>query len=260
MATGELAGCHVVITRPRHQAAALAQGIEQRGGGTRLVPVLQILPAEDAAAARRTFHQLANYHLCIFISRNAVEHGLALLPAHQPWPGETAVAAVGHSTARALRDRGITVAITPEHEYSTEGLLAHPQLQALSGQRILIVRGVGGREVLASQLRARGAQVDYVEVYRRALPEVDVAPLVTDLRQHVVDFIVVTSSEGLQNLFTLLGPAQAPLLYSAVFVVLSERTAQTARDMGIEPKPLVAAPASDDGIIATLIEAWSRRT
>ncbi len=257
MATPELAGCHVVVTRPARQAAPLAQGISDLGGKVLLVPVLDIGPPEDLDRARQSLAALSHYQFCIFISRNAVEHGLPLMPAG-PWPPGTVVAAVGNSTANALRAHHLAVDITPDHDFSSEGLLAHPRLQSLTGVRVLIVRGVGGREELAHQLRARGAHVDYVEVYRRLLPATDTGALLENLRHAAVDFIVVTSSEGLHNLFSLVGSDSAELLKSVRFIVFSDRIAHAARALGVRPAPLVTASASDEGVIDTLLGAWRK--
>jgi uroporphyrinogen-III synthase len=46
-------------------------------------------------------------------------------------------------------------------------LLLHPALQSVADEKILIVRGVGGRGYLADELRRRGAKVDFCEVYQR---------------------------------------------------------------------------------------------
>ena len=63
--------------------------------------------------------------------------------------------------------------IAPAQGMNTEALLKLPELHQIDGQRFLILRGVGGRETLATQLRARGAHVDYAECYRRVEPILD---------------------------------------------------------------------------------------
>ena len=47
-----LAGLNIVVTRPREQAAQLAQRIEQAGGKAILFPLLEISPVADALIAR----------------------------------------------------------------------------------------------------------------------------------------------------------------------------------------------------------------
>ena len=60
----------------------------------------------------------------------------------------------------------------------SEGLLALPELANVAGNRIVIFRGAGGRELLHSMLAARGARVEQIECYRRARPVTDAAGLI----------------------------------------------------------------------------------
>jgi uroporphyrinogen-III synthase len=56
----------------------------------------------------------------------------------------------------------------------SEALLGLPALREAIARRprVLIVRGVGGRELLAERLAEQGASVDYLELYRRCLPHI----------------------------------------------------------------------------------------
>src|SRR5690606_23076345 len=99
----------------------------------------------------------------IFASIAAVEHGL---PRVRSRIGETRIAAIGAATANALRTAGVRVDAVPDREES-EGLLELPAFHDMTGATVWIVRGRGGRGLLAETLRARGADVAFVEVYER---------------------------------------------------------------------------------------------
>lgn len=245
---GSLAGLRVLVTRPRHQAAGLAARIEGLGGTALRFPVIDILPAAEPERAALAMQSLEASGVAIFVSPNAVEHGLALLgraPSRLP-----RIVAVGESTAAALEGAGLGPVLRPESGSTSEALLALPELaeQAIADTAVLIVRGVGGRELLGETLSKRGARVTYAEVYRRARPQAPGLPPEA-AGAHAV---VVTSAEGLDNLLALAGEA-AGRLREAGFVVASERIARHARDLGVTNEPVVAAGAGDAELLDALL-------
>lgn len=247
-----LAGLRVLVTRPRHQSAALAKRIEAHGGTAIRFPVIEILPARDVEAARAIMAAIDDYDLAIFISPNAVEHGLAMAPSA---PRRARVAAVGETSAAALETAGIAGVLHPADGASSEALLALPELGAdsMSGSRVVIVRGEGGRGLLGCTLSKRGAEVTYAEVYRRARPAVDAGEVAERGRAGGIDAIVVTSVEGIENLFEMLGSDNAQWLAHAGYVVASERVASRARALGVREEPLVADGAGDEALVEALI-------
>lgn len=249
--TAALAGVGVLVTRPRHQSDNLVALIEARGGRAIRLPVIDIAPAADADAARASMMLLDECYLAIFTSANAVEQGLALLDRV---PARARVAAVGARSAAALEKAGFECVLHPRQGASSEALLALDSLAAevLRGQRILIVRGEGGRELLGRTLSERGAEVHHAEVYRRARPRVDTTYVVDEGRAGAVDVIVATSVEGLENLFAMLGESEAGWLESAAYVVLSARIAACARRLGVRTPPVVVERADDQGIVDAL--------
>lgn len=253
----DLAGCHVVVTRPRAQSESLIRWIEDLGGEVLDFPVLATR-AVDGPVPQRSLAGLAEFDLVIFISANAVRHFLPDILGEGGWPRGVATGAVGAATARAMSALGVNPDLIPETEFTSEGLLALPELADVSDRRILIVRGEGGRETLAETLQQRGAQLAYAEVYRRCLPDTDPAPLADWLQQQRVNFIVITSGEGLKNLFTLMGSRWRRALRQARFIVFSRRLAAAARDLGIASEPVVTNIPSDKGIIDALVANWDQ--
>lgn len=244
--TVPLAGRSVLVTRPAHQAATLAQAIETAGGEAILFPALAIeaIPAAQLATA---LVGLREADAVIFISPNAARFGMAAISA---LPASARVFAVGPGTARALAQAGRPDCIVPPGQDS-EALLALPELARVDGQRIVIVRGVGGRPLLADTLTARGAAVRYLECYRRVRPEADAAPLLSRWQAGGVDAVTVASAETLTNLMLMLGDAGAPLLAATPLFAPHEKIAASARALGLAHA--LATPGGDAGLVDGMI-------
>ena len=251
-AAGPLAGKTIVITRPRAQAAPLAEGIAALGGQPLIFPLLEIAAATDPQPLAAAVARLADYTLAVFISPNAVDYSLPVILARGAWPAGLLLAAVGQGTVRALVAHGVTGCIAPSERFDSEALLELPELAAgrVVGKRVAIFRGDGGRELLAETLRARGAEVDCVTCYRRSGPADGVAPLLAAWRAGKLDALTVSSSEGLRYLVDLLdGEGRRYLQKTPVFVPHA-RIAESARALGLSN--IILTAAADAGILAGL--------
>ncbi|MDH5184764.1 MAG: uroporphyrinogen-III synthase [Gammaproteobacteria bacterium] len=254
----DLAGLHVVVTRPRGQEQTLCELIEAAGGVSLHYPVLEIEDSPQQAQLATQFQQLAGFDLIIFISPNAVARGMNIINAQGGLPEGLQTATVGRGSGRELkRILGRESDIVPTKQFNSEGLLALPAMQPMAGKRVMIVRGEGGRELLAQTLRERGAEVEYAEVYRRSRPEVDNSTLMHAWARNEIDIIVLTSGEGLRNLYDMVGQLGRQWLRKTPILVINERLVQLARELGIDQTPIIAAEASDNGIVAAL-GAWHR--
>jgi uroporphyrinogen-III synthase len=239
----------VLVTRAAHQASGLAGLIESQGGRAICFPALEIGSARDSASALELLQQ--HWDLAVFISPNAVRYAVELLAGGRLQSHQ--IAAVGEATARALRNTGMPADLIPQHRYDSEGLLALPELQQLRNRRVLIVRGEGGRRLLGDSLRARGAKVGYAEVYQRMKPVVDPAVLLQHW-QADVDIVTATSAEVLDNLVAMLGEPGAPLLRLTPLLVISERMAARARELGF--KQVLQASGADDASVMKALCEW----
>lgn len=203
-----LSGLNVLITRPAAQAAGLQQALEAAGASCLSLPLIAIKPLGDEVAIQRLRDRvlaLDNYHCLIFVSNNAVLFGGEVINDYWPqFPLGVQVIAIGPTTAEAARE---TLSCEVSHAHSgmtSEDILRLPQLQALSGKRIGIVRGQGGRELLADSLRDRGAVVDYLEAYGRDPIEYEGDDFCEKLRAAGVNVLSVSSGESLDRLSELL--------------------------------------------------------
>jgi len=250
-----LAGVRVLVTRPRDQAENLARLIEARGGEAIRFPVIEIVEPRDTRALLAIIDGLTDFALAIFISPNAVNRAMNLILARGGLPKTTRVACVGRGSARELKHFGIDKTIVPPHRFDSEALLELPELQQVAGKRIVIFRGEGGRELLGDTLRARGAEIEYAECYRRLRPNTDTTPLLRRWARGEIDIVSVTSVDGLRNLFDMVGKTGQPWLIRTPVVVVSERMAQVCRELGFTTEPRVAATAGDEAILEA-IQTW----
>lgn len=253
----ELAGVRVLVTRPAHQAAGLCELIQQHGGEALRVPALLIRDLSQDLALGHTLDRLADFQLLIFISPNAVQLGLAAINARGGLPEHITLATVGEGSARALRQAlGRGPDLVPAEHFDSEGLLALPALQRLAGQKVCILRGEGGRTLLAETLQARGAELTQLRLYRR---EQAPSPPDLDLTLQNTDIITTTSVEVLECLYGLTPPALRPALLRKPLVVVSERSVAVARELGFDQAVWLAKRAADQAILEVLMEWASKR-
>lgn len=244
-----LTGLSVLVTRPLPQGEILCTAIGERGGTARSFPALEIQQLTTCVTA--------TYDLAIFVSVNAVQHGLTLFAAHP----ELRLAAIGRATAAAMKQAGRPPHVVPEADFNSEALLAHPDL--LSGQirRVVIVRGQGGRELLHETLSARGVEVHSCEVYRRVLPRIDPSALdaLTQFwTEEGIEAVTVTSIETLHNLWSLLPAELRTRLRTTPLLVASGRIAQAASELGLSGTVIDAGGADDASMLGALTN-WHAR-
>ena len=244
-----LAGRGIVVTRPAHQAAHLVELITAVGGNPILFPVIEIVAVGDPQPLRALIDRLDQFDIAIFISPNAVNQALNLIKAWRTLPPHLKLAAIGRGSVRELKHFGLTDVITPAR-FDSEALLELSEMQNVAGKRIVIFRGNSGRGLLGDTLMTRGATVEYAECYRRGRPQGDAAPLLKAWARNELHAITVTSSEGLRNLFDLVGKLGQSWLRKTPLFVPHPRIGETARELGLASVVLTAQ--GDEGLVRGL--------
>lgn len=251
-----LAGLNVLVTRPSHQADAFCAMIEGAGGRAIRFPVLEILDPEDSKGLLALIDALHTFDIAVFISPNAVNKAMNMIHARREFPSDLKVAAIGQKSAQELRRFGHPADICPQARFDSEALLELPEMQSVAGKRVIIFRGDGGREMLGDTLKARGAEVEYANAYRRGRPKADAGPIMYLWSRGELDVITVTSTEGLRNLFDMVGKLGQMWLRRTPLLVGSERMLVTAEELGFKQPPEVAADPSDEAMFEALLR-WA---
>lgn len=237
MNPNSLSGLTVLITRPSNQVDSLRRAIESGGAKALSLPLIEIKSLDSAQAIqdlKDKVLQLDSYQSLIFVSNNAVSFGCEVINNYWPqFPLKTGVIAVGPTTAEAASERLACEVIQPSSGMTSEDILRLPQLQDVSEKKIAIVRGQGGRELLADTLRERGAVVDYLEAYSRTPVDYTSADFCNRLLEAGVNVLTVSSGESLHRLTDLLMDNRKKL-QQLNLVVPSQRVGRQAEKAGYQ--------------------------
>jgi uroporphyrinogen-III synthase len=260
MTAKPLNGIGIAITRPADQANKLAKLIQNVGGTPILFPLIEITPLADYNQFETVISEINDYDWAIFISSNAVQNGMPRL-LKQGIPPNLQFAAIGPTTAKAITGLGISNVLTPlshiqngdenKVRFDSESLLALPEMQNVAGKKVMIVRGVGGREILAESLKSRGAQVTFAECYQRVNPQANCDLLAQLYREEKLHGIVVTSSEAMRHLLDLAG--NADWLRNVTLFVNHARIAELPSQKGLEVQ--IASKLGDEAMLSLAMES-----
>ncbi len=250
-----LRGRRFLVTRPEGQATGLMEGIRALGGTATHIPLLAIEALPESPALAQIADNLAAYRAVIFISANAVRIAWPTLTrnAKLVWPSDVAAATVGPGTTRELEARGVSHVVTPARRFDSEGLLSEPFFaeNLCRDQRFALIRGEGGRDLLAQTLRARGAHIDEIAVYQRGLHPLAFHQLRSWVNEDPTPaMLLISSSESLERTMLAASDDLATTLRAIPVLVPHPRIAESARRLGFER--VVVSEGGDEGMLAYL--------
>ena len=248
MADGPLTGVGVLVTRPAAQATELVHAIENCGGRAITFPAIEIVALDQEIVAAAA-GDLPKPDIAVFVSRNAVEHGLR-------YAVDAQVAAIGPATAAALEAAGRAPDIVPATGFDSESLLEEAAFTDVRGKHLLIVRGKDGREYLGDELRARGAVVSYLAVYDRipASPDAEsLASIEAEWRAGNVNVVTIMSVATLANLAEILPDWCAEQLADTPLVTPAERVIKEALKRFPASHPVLASGTEAKAIVEAAI-------
>jgi uroporphyrinogen III methyltransferase/synthase len=236
-----LFGKRILVTRPREQAAELVDLLEAMGAEAVEAPMIRIVPPDDYGPLDEACRSVGSFDWIVLSSPNAVESFIQRLLA-TPYDLRALkgvkLCAVGPATAERLSRYGLKVDLVPA-EYRAETLAASiSESGDVAGVRILAPHADIGRDVVAQELRKRGAEVTEVVAYRTiaAEPDVEGEPDVYRmLLERRLDVVTFTSPSAVRSFVNMLGaePA-ADLLRTTVVASIGPVTAEAASRCNIQ--------------------------
>lgn len=249
-----LFGQQVVITRPAHQSAPMADRLTSLGAEVLELPAVRIEPPSDWGAVDRAVERLEDYGWLVFTSANGVSffmNHLLDLGRDVRAIGNVRIAAIGAATARELERYHLRTDLVPDAANS-ESLVEAIRVQR-PGKRLLLLRADHGRDALPDGLRAAGIPFDEIAVYRHVDETNWDAAVVDRIVRGQVDWIVLTSPRIVRSLMAHLpDPAKAQLGERTKLASISPLTSAAANEYGLEVAA-EAPTASTDALIDAML-------
>jgi uroporphyrinogen III methyltransferase/synthase len=255
-----LFGKRVLITRPRDQAAEFVRRVEAAGAEAIEAPMIRIVPPDDYGPLDEACAHVGTFDWIIFASGNAVDAFVGRLlktPHDLRALSGVKLCAVGSATAAHLAGYGLKVDLTPATNRAAAVVQAMSDPGDVRGLSILLPHADIGRELLAHELRKRGANVTEVVAYRTVVAEAehegdpDIYQMLLAGR---IDVVTFTSPSAVRNFVRVVGeePA-ADLLSTTVVASIGPVTAEAAAQFKIQTTIVpehYTIPALVDAIVA----------
>lgn len=234
-----LEGRRIVVTRAAEQARDLADRLEDLGAQPILLPTIRL---EDTGSP---LGDLTVYDWLIFTSPNAPARFIRELldSGRDARCLKARIACIGPSTAHALAECHLQADLLPD-EFVAEGLLRAFEAHEMQGRRVLLARAEEARDILPDGLRARGATVDIVPIYRTVPLTAVPGALGT------VDLVTLTASSVARSFHALTRACLPP--ETTRILAIGPITAATARDLGYA-EVHVAEEYTVDGLLAAAV-------
>jgi len=252
----------VLVTRPGGKGTELVEQLSTLGAEARVANILEIQLQAESAEMRAVLSEIFPSTILVFVSIHAVrafEQTMTL--TGQTLPTGVRIAAIGETTAKALKALGVEVAFSPKEQMNSEGLIASFKGVSLSNQKVILFRGQTGRTLLSDTFRDRGALVIEIEAYLRRYLKPDLGSLLSNFSAEKQRTIILTSVELLHGLIECaVDQEQRANLLSSDLVVFSQRIADAAVASGFVGRVVIAPETSNSGLVkATLSLGYGDR-
>lgn len=243
----------ILITRPSPAGEQLTQRLIDAGKHAFHAPLIEIAAGKELSILENKLNKLSTGDYLFLLSKNAVWYAnWQLNQLQQSWPDTLSYYGIGQSTAKDFQHVSSLTICYPEQGETSEDLLDLPELNQVKNKQILLLRGNGGRDLLAATLSQRGAIVDECECYQRLFIHYSPEDFALQWEKAQVDTLVVTSGEMLQQLFDLVAESKKAWLLNCHLIVVSERLATIAKTLGWKTVT-VAESANNDALFHALI-------
>jgi len=243
-----LTGKTIVITRDVNQAKPLVQRLENLGATILLFPTIKITVPDNLDRIQKILEDLSVFEWIIFTSINTVRYFFKIINVKPGNLQKIKIACVGKKTAETLAEYNLTTTVIPDI-YTSHDLLKALLKYGVKGKHILLpASNLAGRE-LEEGLKAQGAQVERIEVYKNVPFENPQNDLIFEkIDKNEIDCLTFFSPSAMKSFAHLMGEKGISLINfrNIPIAVIGSTTARAARENGLQPAimPLMSGEES----------------
>jgi len=172
-------------------------------------PFIEIEPIFSTPEIKKIIDDMHLFSKIIFISSNAAQCFKIISEHHSiKFSDNVQIFAIGPTTKKELSFLNKNI-FSPIDQFDSKTLLGLPEIQNVTDESILIVRGVGGKELLKNELEKKQANITYLECYQRIFKLIDFN-VIANYSQKETLYILITSSQIAQHFIDQLGLFENP--------------------------------------------------
>lgn len=248
-------GKRIVVTRTREQASNLCRELVERGADVIEIPTIKIVPPDNKEALKDALVALHEYDWIVFTSSNAVSTFFdyffkGYVDIREM--GRLRIAAVGSSTAAAVRELHLRVDVVPTQYVASKVAAAIHAIESLENLRVLLIRAEVANPELPAQLLELGAIVDDVACYKTVPETEDEDGVAARFLQEGADWVTFSSSSTAENFHARFPiPALVKKFPNLRFASIGPETSKTLERLGVKAD-VEAEPHTIDGLIKAL--------
>lgn len=247
---------NVLITRPDERGQQLLEMLAEQHIFAIHQPLFRVEAGRELPQLPSAISALKTGDCVFAVSKNAVDFAhQTLMATGFAWRSDVQYFAVGQTSANYFASQTEQAVRYPLKFANSEGLLDLPEMQDLSGKTVLILRAESGREFFAEQAALRGADVKILECYQRIALIQDISDKISLAKRAGIDTIVATSSDIVAMLVAQTREEDRPWLFECRLIVVSQRTARDAEQLGWQAKNITISNKADNAsLLNTLLQ------
>ena len=237
----------ILITRQKEKSEEFSALLNKNKIKNLCFPVLSIKRNNPTAT---NIINLKESNFVIFTSQNSVSNFMKIFTKDN-LVGKK-IASIGDSTSKALEEFGVEVDISPESEFSSENLCEEISNLPNKKNKIIIVKGDGGRSILRDELSKKFQVYDDLNIYKRELPSeihnIDKSTF------EKISHICITSVEILKNLITICDLSNLQISKHMIFVSGNQRIANEIKKIFPNHKILISKNPTNEDMLSTILD------